>query len=84
MADAGLYTLAIKGQKHTYALRGSEHHSLDALASTIADITGYKKDFLLRDRNVGLRNMSINEERVMRSHKMLAGGCPTFVVTRVA
>jgi len=79
MSD-GLYTLKMKGEKQTYAFRGSEQHTLDVICKTLSDMTGYKAEYLKRDL---IRPLKISGQCIIAPANSI-GSAPTFIVRRVS
>lgn len=77
----GLYNIKLVGEAHTYELRGSELHTLEALCHTLSDLTGYKGEFI---RDEVLNRMKINERRYVKIAQMWDGERPCFFVKRVS
>lgn len=44
--EDALYVLKIKGEQHTYSLRGSQEHAAKETCATLADLSGSRADFL--------------------------------------
>lgn len=81
MADNGLYTLKVQGEKKTYELREAENYALGALCDVLEDLTGYKSSYL-NESVVSL--LEINQEaKVAPANAGGFGGAPQFLVKRV-
>lgn len=44
--EDGMYRLILKGEKHTYSLRGSQEHDAKATANVISDLMGFRADYI--------------------------------------
>jgi hypothetical protein len=73
-----LFTIKLKGEKHTYSFRGSERHALKEASEFLSDVTGYKASFMAGK----LRELTLNTEVGIAP----ADGykTPHFLVKRVA
>jgi ABC-type Zn2+ transport system substrate-binding protein/surface adhesin len=80
MATTGpaMFSIKLKGEKHTYSFRGSEQHALKEASKFLSDVTGYKESFLAEK----LRELTVDAQVGIAP----ADGyqTPHFLVKRVA
>lgn len=77
----GLYTIAMRGEQHTYEFRGSEQHTLETISNMISDLTGFKATYI---RDKLLDRMAIGKKVTVKIASLWEGETPYLIVKRVS